>query len=276
MLEVARLAHASRDLGRKPGYLGGSSRMLPPASRYRPVCLARWLVSAALAAGLFLPGTARAAAEKDQPKTRQLSPAEIEAWLDSRNLPETHDTGNSKAPEVPPPPPRHHGLVVESSIGALQHLGPLKNVTPLAPWFHLQLGFEPAKWVMLFGESDIALSSTSYAHPPPDPRTYTLFGFGGGVRLTVKPTDRFGIYAQGSIGAAKTTNDSLVTYGYTDSTSLGPYYGGALGLEWYQIDPHYALALNGGIRNYNNILDRSRSSQTALALIIAAALRYTF
>lgn len=250
--------------------------MPPTASRYRPVRIARWLSAAALAGGVLLPSTARAATEKDEPKTRQLTPAEIEAWLDAHNLPETHDTGSDKVPEVPPPPPRHHGLVVESSIGALQHLGPLKNISPLSPWFQLQLGFEPAKWVMLFAESDISPSSTSYAHPPPDPRTYTLFGFGGGVRLTVKPTDRFGIFAQGSIGVAKATNDSLVTYGYVDSTAFDPYFGGGLGLEWYQIDPHTALALHGDLRDYNNILDRTHSSQTALALIISAAMRYTF
>ncbi len=243
------------------------------ASRFRP---ARWLWAAAFALWALQPSAARAAEAKDEPKTRQLTPQEISAWLDSRNLPQTKDTGSGEAPEVPPPPPRHHGFVVESSIGAMQHLGPLKNVTPLAPWFHLQFGFEPVKWAMIFGEGDITLQNTSYAHPPPDPRTFTLFGFGGGVRLTIKPTDRFGIYVQGSIGASEVTNDSLYTYGYHDSTSLGPYFGGGLGLEWYQIDPHYALALNGTLRDYNSVLDRQLSSQPALALIVAAALRYTF
>lgn len=270
------MSHGLRDLGQKPGYLGVFSRMRPPAPRSRPLGCARSLWAGVLALCVCLPAVARAAEAKDEPKTRQLTPQEVSAWLDSRNLPQTKDAGQGEAPEVPPPPPRHHGLVVESSIGALQHLGALKHVTPLSPWFHLQVGFEPVKWAMLFGEGDITLSNTTYAHPPPTPRTYAMFGFGGGARFTIKPTDRFGIYAQGSIGAAKVTNDSLITYGYNDSTSLGPYYGGALGLEWYQIDPHYALALNGGVRNYNSILDRSRSNQTALALIIAAALRYTF
>lgn len=250
--------------------------MLPDPT-YRPVPRSFLLLAAALTASVVLPSTARAAKEEDTQQARQLSPQEIEAWLDSRNMPGTHDVGTgTEAPEVPPPPPRHHGLVVESSIGAMQHLGALKTVSPLSPWFHLQLGFEPVSWVMLFGEGDITLSNTSYAHPPPTPRTYAMFGFGGGVRLTIKPTDRFGIYAQGSIGAAKVTNDSLVTYGYNDSTSLGPYFGGGLGLEWYQIDPHYALALNSTVRDYNNILDRSLGNQTALALIVAASLRYTF
>lgn len=242
-----------------------------PGSRFRPAC---WLWAAAL--GVVLPSAARAAEAKDEPKTRQLTPAEISAWLDSHNLPQTSDTGSTEAPEVPPRPPRHHGLVVESSIGAMQHLGPLKNVSPLAPWFHLQVGFEPLKWAMVYAEGDFSPSNTSYAHPPPDPRVYTLFGFGGGVRFTLKPTDRFGIYAEGSIGGAEATNDSLVTYGYKDSTSLGAYFGGGLGLEWYQVDPHYALALHGTLRDYNNVLDRLRSSQPALALIISAALRYTF
>lgn len=54
-------------------------------------------------------------------------------------------------------------------------------------------------------------SNTSYANRPPEPRGYALFGFGGGLRITVKPIeDRFGIYVQGSAGGAKITDDVLL------------------------------------------------------------------
>ena len=49
-----------------------------------------------------------------------------------------------------------------------------------------------------------------------------------------------------------------------------------LGLEWYQINPHYALAIHGGIRNYDAGLGRERSSETPLAWVSAVALRYAF
>lgn len=246
-----------------------------PRSRFRWFgrC-ANGFSSLALASVLL---TASRAAADTKVEQRQMTPAEIEAWLDSQAIPGNHDIGSvTKQPEAPPPPPRHHGLVLESALGALDELGPMKNVSPLSPWFHVQLGFEPLKWLMVLGETDLAFANTSYAATPPPARTYVLFGFGGGVRVTVKPTDAIGVYAQGTLGVAKVSNDSLYTYGYLDANTLHPYFGGVLGLEWYQVNPHYALALNGGVRDYNALLDRTLGGGTALALIVSAALRYTF
>jgi hypothetical protein len=202
---------------------------------------------------------------------------EIEAWLDARAVPGTRDVGNvQEQPEAPPPPPAHHGVVVESSIGAIGHLGTMKNISPTSPWFHLQLGYEPFKWLMVFGESDVAFSSTGYASPPPDPRSYFLFGFGGGGRFTVKFTDRFGAYVQGSVGMARVSDDVLSVYGYQNATTFNPYFGGALGLEWYQVSPHYALAVHGGVRDYPDLFARQTGGQTPLAWIGGASIRYAF
>lgn len=219
---------------------------------------------------------ARAAEDADDGTHRSMSRQEVEAWLDSRGLPSTEQDTSGDVAEAPPPPPRHHGFVVEAGVGAIQHLGPLKHISPLSPLFHLQFGWEPTKWAMLFAETELSFGNTSYARPPPEPRGYAMYGFGGGVRFTVKPTDRFGIYAQGSIGASRLSDDVLSTYGYRNTTTFNPYFGGVLGLEWYQVNPHTALALYSGIRNYNNLLDRQGSSQTALALVIGVSLRYVF
>ena len=80
-----------------------------------------------------------------------------------------------------------------------------------------------------------------------------------GLRFTVKPTDRVGIYAQGSLGVARVNEDVLYIYGYRNADQWGLYFGGELGLEWYQVNPHYALALHGGMRNYQAVLGRDQT-----------------
>jgi hypothetical protein len=48
-----------------------------------------------------------------------------------------------------------------------------------------------------------------------------------------------------------------------------------LGFEWYQVNPHLGLGLQGGVRQYNG-LDRERASSGPLAWVGALALRYAF
>src|SRR6185295_17625879 len=162
----------------------------------------------------LLASTARAA-DDDKPESRQMTQQEIEGWLGERPSGQPKDAGKLEpALEAPPPPPRRRGVVLESGVGALAQLGPLSKVSPTAPWFHLQLGYEPIDFFMVLVETDVAFSDTSYAIPPPDPRSYALYGFGGGARFTFHATPRFGIYAQGSIGAARISEDVLGVYGY--------------------------------------------------------------
>ena len=71
------------------------------------------------------------------------------------------------------------------------------------------------------------------------------------------------------------SNDELVTYGFPDSDTLNGYFGGGGGIEWYQPDPHLALALNGGVRKTQGF-QRSVSGDSALSLLGSVALRYTF
>lgn len=218
-----------------------------------------------------------AADDEEDPERRQMTQQEIEAWLDARNVPGTRDVGAvEEQPEAPPPPPRKQGLVVEGSVGALGHLGPMRNISPTAPWFHLQVGYEPLSWLMVFAEGDTAFATTSYANPPPEPRSYAFYGFGGGLRFTVRPTDRFGIYAQGSFGLARISEDVLNVYGFPDADEFNTYYGGQLGLEWYQVNPHYALALHGGVKNYDNIFGRAGGGKVALAWTGGVSIRYAF
>lgn len=210
-------------------------------------------------------GSARAAPDQRQ----------IEGWLATK--PATADVSRApSAPEAPPPPPRHRGFVVESSIGAIGQLGALKHVSPTAPWFHAAFGWEPTRWLMVLAQGDVAFASTAYAPPPPDPRGYALWGLGAGVRFGFQPSPAVGLFVEGDLGAARVTEDVLATYGFKDANHVAPYFGGLLGAEWYQISPHYALALHGGVRSYSQLLSRSIGSDGALAWIGAATLKYTF
>jgi hypothetical protein len=218
-----------------------------------------------------------AAAQDDDQGQRQMTQEEIEAWLDARAVPGTRDVGAvEEPPEAPPPPPRASGIVVESSVGMLGHLGPLRNVSPTAPWFSFKLGIEPLDFLMVFGEADVAFATTSYANPPPEPRAYALYGFGGGLRFTVRPIEWLGIYAQGSLGLAEISEDVLFGYGYDNADQLSVYYGGSLGIEWYAVNPHLGVALHGGVRSYDDGLHRQRSNEPALAWTGGLALRYAF
>jgi hypothetical protein len=216
-------------------------------------------------------------AAEAQPSERQLSPEEVDAWLDSRAMPQSQsDSSLEDASGAPPPPPRRNGFVLESSIGVQGQLGHLKNVTPAAPWFGLRFGYEPLRWLMVFAETDLAIASTSYAHPPPPPRSFVFWNFGVGVRLTFKPSDRFGVYVQGSVGGGRVSEDVLEIYGYQHAEELGVYQGAELGFEWYQVSPHLALGVHGGLRNYPRVLKRERDEEPPMTWLSGLSLRYTF
>jgi hypothetical protein len=208
--------------------------------------------------------------ESPQPTQEQL-----EGWLAQK--PASADVSSRPtAPEAPPPPPRKHGFIVETTIGAMNHMGAMNHVSPTLPWFRAAFGWEPAKWIMLLAQGDLAFGDTSYANPPPNPRGYTLYGVSGAVRFQLAPSDRIGLFAQGEVGAAAVSNDVLSTYGFRDADQFGPYFGGLLGFEWYQISPHMALVVHAGLRNYANILQRAIGSEPALSWMGSGGLKYTF
>ena len=218
--------------------------------------------------------TARAA---EEPRERTITPGEVESWLDSSGQAKPNaDTGAEDEELAPPPAPRHKGFVVESTLGAFGQVGDMKHISPIAPWFRLQFGFEPLRFLMVFAEGDLVLSNTGYAHPPPPSRTYALWGFGAGLRGTIKASERVGLYLQGSVGGAEVSADVLGIYGYPEANQLNLYLAGELGVEWYQVSPHLALALHGGVRDYAATFKRDQATGPPLAWVSGLALRYTF
>jgi hypothetical protein len=234
----------------------------------------RWVAPLAALATLLVCYSARAA---EGVKERAISTDEVVSWLDSEgDARALADQGAGEEELVPVPPPRHRGFVVESSIGMLGQIGEMKHTSPIAPWFHLQVGYEPLRFLMVFVEGDLVLSNTSYAAPPPPQRTYGLWGVGAGLRGTVKASERVGLYLQASIGGAEVTDDVLSTYGYNDADKFNLYLAAELGAEWYQISPHWALAVHGGVRDYTATFKREFSNLPPLAWVSGLALRYTF
>jgi hypothetical protein len=238
----------------------------------------RRLLGALASAASLLSLCALARAAEPAVKERQLTPEEVDAWLDSRAMPKSQGEHSTDAADedAPPPPPRKKGFVVESSVGVMGQIGHLKHIAPNAPWFGLRFGYEPLRFLMVFVESDLWVASTSYAHPPPPPRSFVFWNAGAGLRFTVKPTERVGVYLQASLGAGRATDDVLELYGYQHAEELGWYQSAELGVEWYQVNPHLALALHGGARNYPRTLKRDLGTEPPMTWLSGAGLRYTF
>jgi hypothetical protein len=179
--------------------------------------------------------------------------------------------------EAPPPPPRHKGVVLESSLGALGFAGQFRHIAPPAAWLHTLLGYEATGWLMFFGEAELAYTDTSEAAGPTEVRAFPILGFGGGARVTMHASERVAVYAQLAVDAlaADVPHGALAVLGYKSAESINPAVGGRLGIEWYQVDRHVALGVEGGLRDMEGFA-RSRGSDVPLAWDASGALRYTF
>lgn len=180
-------------------------------------------------------------------------------------------------PEAPPPQAYRKGLVLDSSLGAHGFTGKFGAVAPPGFWLHTQLGYELFRWFMLFAEGDLYFTDTSRTQDPTKSRAFPMFGFGLGPRFTVRVTERVGLYAQGSLGAMKADvpNNAFRILGFGDAESLGLYFGGRLGVEWYQIDRHLAFGLSVGLRDATNF-KRTIGDDLPLMWDGGVSLRYTF
>ncbi len=221
---------------------------------------------------------ARAQDPSPAPSPPSASPASPQGLHLESDLEEPPTTTLPEAPlEAPPPPPRHKGLVAEGGLGALGFAGDFRHVAPAGPWYHAQVGYEFLRWLMLFGEGEMAFTGTGVAEGPSSSIAFPIFGFGGGVRLTVHPTARVALFAQGGAGAMKADvpQGSLRNLGYKNAESLAPSFGGRIGLEWYQTDRHLALGLAVGARDASGFA-KTAGGDTGWMGDASASIRYTF
>jgi hypothetical protein len=157
-------------------------------------------------------------------------------------------------------------------------MGQFRHVSPPAIWLHTQLGWELTKWLMLFGEGELAFTDTSEASSESQARAFPIFGFGGGARVTVHVTERVALWAQGSLGALKADvpHNALANLGYRDAEALGLSLHARAGVDWYQMDRHMALSLGVGLRDASGFAKSAQKSDTPLMADLGAAIRYTF
>ena len=216
------------------------------------------------------------AAQPAQPST-PIAPGQVDLEKDKDTQSAALVDTPAPPPEAPPPEPYKKSLVLDSEVGALWFLGKFGKTAPAGPWMHTQLGYELFKWLMVFGEGELAFTDTSGTQDPPKTRAFPIYGFGGGARLTVRFTDRFGVYLQGSLGLMKADirKNALDIIGFGKAESLGLYLGGRLGLEWQMIDRHFALGIASGLRDATGF-KRSIGSDTPLAFDAGASIRYAF
>ncbi len=181
-------------------------------------------------------------------------------------------------PEAPPPPPHKRGLVVESRLGALIFLGDFKNIAPTAPWWHVDLGYELLSWLAVFGYGELTFTSTSELQGPQDAIAFPIYGFGGGLRVTIHASKRVGLFLEGDAGTlrADVPHNALAILGYGNAEKFSASFGGRLGFEWYPVDHHLAFGLDVGGRDALGFAEQFIGTKPPLMLDASGAIRYTF
>jgi hypothetical protein len=241
----------------------------------RPVLIAALAIATLATESARAQDSAPSPPAEASPSDNPLTPGQVH--LESDTTPPPTTTIPEAPLEAPPPLPHHKGLVAEGSLGGLGFLGDFRHVAPTAPWFHVDVGYEFFKWLMLFAEGELAFTDTSEAEGPADVYGFPIFGFGGGLRVTVHATERFAVFVQGNIDAMKADvpTGALAILGYKNAESLAPSFGGRLGIEWYQMDRHMALGLSAGARDATGFA-KTIGSDTGLMADASATIRYTF
>lgn len=174
--------------------------------------------------------------------------------------------------------PRSKGFVLDAHVGALGFLGSFRRLATTAPWLHVQFGYEPFRWLLLFGEGELAFTDTTVGQDASKVRAFPIFGFGAGARATWHVTERVGLFAQPSLGAMKADvpDQALAIVGFRNAESLQPYFGGRIGVEWYQMNRHLALSVMGGARSASGFARDGKNNDGPYLWDASGGLRYTF
>jgi hypothetical protein len=238
------------------------------------------LTIASVPAGVTRPARAADAAPAPAPT---LAPDANVDFSEAAPEGKTTEESTAKVDYNAPPPsrPRKKGFVLESTIGALGFLGHFQHVAPTAFWLRTQLGYEFFTWLMLFASGELAYTDTSEATDPSHSQAFPIYGVGGGLRGTIHATERVAITLSGDVGgmASDIPKGSLGQFGYGQAEGFNPYFGGHLGVEWYQVDRHLALAAQGGVRDavgFSRNQLAGAGSDLPLLWDGGVALRYTF
>jgi hypothetical protein len=190
----------------------------------------------------------------------------------------TRDERAEDLTRPPPVRPRPQGLVLEQALGVLGFGGRFRHVAPPAVWTRAQLGYEFLRWLMVYGEAELAFTDTGVSQDESKSRAFPIWGFGGGVRATVHASERVAAYAQVEIGAleASVPHNALSVLGFRNAEALNLEFAARLGVEWYQMDRHLALFAAVGGRDATGFAKVVGPSDFPVMWDAGAGLRYTF
>ncbi len=248
----------------------------PEVSYCRAIVRSWPCVLATAASSWLLPAAVMAAPAQPLSATASADPASgLESDLGPKPPPKIDSV---ESLEAPPPPPRRSGLVLQGNLGGLFFPGAFGKLSPPAPHFRVALGYEIFRWLMVYGEGELAFGSTSVASDPPFVRAFPIWGFGGGVRGTVPIGSRVGLWLEAGPGlwSTQTATNALGVLGFKDAESLGLFVRGRIGVDWYQIDRHFALFLAGGARFAPSFTYSSGPAGAPIVAEGSVGIRYTF
>jgi hypothetical protein len=226
---------------------------------------------------LAVGGTAKAQGP-DAPPPTVAPDAQIDiATTPEAETPAAQGAGSAAFAEAPPPRPRRKGLVLESSVGVLGFAGQFGRVAPPAYWMQMELGYEVTDWLMFFGEGEIAFTGTNEEQGESQAIQFPIWGFGAGARATIHATPRVAFFIQAQLDGltADVPHDALTILGFRNAESLNPSFGARAGIEWYQIDRHVALCVEGGARDATGFA-KVTANDVPLMWDSAFAIRYVF
>jgi hypothetical protein len=185
--------------------------------------------------------------------------------------------GTTAFAEAPPPRPRRKGLVLESSLGVLGFAGQFAHVAPPAFLMQAQLGYELTDWLMVFGEGELAFTGTNEEQDESQVFNFPIWGFGVGARATLHASERVAFFVQAQLDAmaADVPHDTLAILGFRNAESLNASLGARVGIEWYQIDRHLALTVQGGARDATGFA-KVAGNDFPLMWDTALGIRYVF
>lgn len=198
--------------------------------------------------------------------------------LERRTEPSTEIDRAAALAEAPPPEPHRKGFVLDAHAGALFFAGEMGKVATPAPHFRVVFGYEPWKWLLVFVRGELAFSTTGNLEDPPFQRAFPIFGLGSGLRATVHATERVAFFGELSVGAlrADIATQALVNLGLPDAEKFAPDGLARVGVEWYQLDRHFALGVAGGARLATGFARLGQRADTPLLAETQLTLRYTF
>ena len=140
------------------------------------------------------------------------------------------------------------------------------------------LGYEVLHWLTVLGTSELAFTDTSESEDPSLVRAFPIWGFGGGIRAAARLGLRLAGFIEGDAGAmaAAVPHNALANVGFRYAENPGFAGGGRVGVEWDQVDPHFALSVQGGIRTALGFSHWPASGDVPLMWDIGPGLTYAF